>query len=163
MTGMAEICKNLYISNMAKQTHPIQSFSLFGESTHLPDVLHCETIADRSVLHDWELTPHRHARLHQILLIQTGGGTAKLDGQNYPLHAGSLVNVPIGHVHAFSFQKNTKGWVTTFADEFFDEVFASGGTPDLGVIFSPAVLLPLLGLAALSLFGVWWRRRRSHV
>jgi len=127
MTGMAEICKNLYISNMAKQTHPIQSFSLFGESTHLPDVLHCETIADRSVLHDWELTPHRHARLHQILLIQSGGGTAKLDGQNYPLQAGSLVNVPIGHVHAFSFQKNTKGWVTTFADEFFDEVFASGG------------------------------------
>lgn len=112
---------------MAKQTHPIQSFSLFGESTHLPDVLHCETIADRSVLHDWELTPHRHARLHQILLIQSGGGTAKLDGQNYPLHAGSLVNVPIGHVHAFSFQKNTNGWVTTFADEFFDEVFASGG------------------------------------
>jgi uncharacterized membrane protein YdjX (TVP38/TMEM64 family) len=44
-----------------------------------------------------------------------------------------------------------------------DQVFASGGTPDLGVIFSPAVLLPLLGLAALSLFGVWWRRRRSHV
>jgi AraC family transcriptional activator of pobA len=65
--------------------------------------------------------------LHQILLIQSGGGTAKLDGQNYPLQAGSLVNVPIGHVHAFSFQKNTKGWVTTFADEFFDEVFASGG------------------------------------
>jgi uncharacterized membrane protein YdjX (TVP38/TMEM64 family) len=30
------------------------------------------------------------------------------------------------------------------------EVFAAGGTPDLGVIFTPAVLLPLLGLAALS-------------
>ena len=43
-----------------------------------------------------------------------------------------------------------------------DQVFASGGTPDLGVIFSPAVLLPLLGLAALSLFGVWWRRRGAH-
>jgi AraC family transcriptional activator of pobA len=124
---MAEICKNLYISNMAKHPPSIQSFSLFGESTHLPDVLHCETIADRSVLHDWELSPHRHARLHQILLIQTGGGTAKLDDQNFPLDAGSLVNVPIGHVHAFSFQKNTKGWVTTFADEFLDEVFASVG------------------------------------
>ncbi len=30
------------------------------------------------------------------------------------------------------------------------EVFAKGGTPDLGVIFSPGVLLPLVGLAALS-------------
>lgn len=40
-----------------------------------------------------------------------------------------------------------------------DQVFAIGGVPDLGVIFSPAVLLPLLGLGALSLFGAWWRRR----
>jgi uncharacterized membrane protein YdjX (TVP38/TMEM64 family) len=40
-----------------------------------------------------------------------------------------------------------------------DEVFLSGGSPDLGVIFSPGVLLPLLGLAALSLLGAWWRRR----
>jgi len=42
-----------------------------------------------------------------------------------------------------------------------DEVFLSGASPDLGVIFSPGVLLPLLGLASLSLFGVWFRRRRS--
>jgi uncharacterized membrane protein YdjX (TVP38/TMEM64 family) len=40
-----------------------------------------------------------------------------------------------------------------------DQVFAIGGVPDLGVIFSPAVLLPLMGLGALSLFGAWWRRR----
>jgi uncharacterized membrane protein YdjX (TVP38/TMEM64 family) len=42
-----------------------------------------------------------------------------------------------------------------------DEVFLSGASPDLGVIFSPDVLLPLLGLALLSLFGAWWRRRSS--
>ena len=29
-------------------------------------------------------------------------------------------------------------------------VFAAGETPDLGIIFEPQVLLPLLGLAALS-------------
>jgi uncharacterized membrane protein YdjX (TVP38/TMEM64 family) len=43
-----------------------------------------------------------------------------------------------------------------------DEVFLSGASPDLGVIFSPGVLLPLLGLALLSLFGAWWRRRSSN-
>ena len=124
---MAETGENLYISNMENKLAPIKSFSLFGESTHLPDVLHCETIADRSVLHDWELAPHRHARLHQILLIQRGGGSVTLDGQTFPLQAGSLVNVPLGHVHAFRFQKDTKGWVTTFAEEFLDEVFVGVG------------------------------------
>jgi uncharacterized membrane protein YdjX (TVP38/TMEM64 family) len=41
------------------------------------------------------------------------------------------------------------------------EILAAGGRPELGVIFSPPILLPLLGLAALSLLGAWWRRRNS--
>jgi len=38
-------------------------------------------------------------------------------------------------------------------------VLAEGGTPDLGVIFEPHILLPLLGLAALSLVPVLFRGR----
>jgi uncharacterized membrane protein YdjX (TVP38/TMEM64 family) len=37
-----------------------------------------------------------------------------------------------------------------------------GGRPDLAVIFGPRLLLPLLGLAALSLAPVAWRRWRAH-
>ena len=40
------------------------------------------------------------------------------------------------------------------------DVFSSGGRPDLKVIFTPQILLPLLGLAALSLLGAWWRGRK---
>ena len=125
---MAEIGKNLYISNMKNKPASVQSYSLFGESTHLPDVLHCETIADRSVLHDWELAPHRHARLHQLLLVQTGGGEVTLDGKSHALTQGSLVNVPPNHVHAFRFTKDTRGWVTTLADELMDELLVRVGT-----------------------------------
>jgi len=127
-TGMAETGKNLYISNMEKTLAHVQSYSLFGESTHLPDVLHCETIADRSELHDWELAPHRHARLHQVLLIANGGGWATLDGKTQALPTGSLVNVPPEHVHSFRFEKDTRGWVTTLADELLDELLVGGGT-----------------------------------
>jgi len=43
------------------------------------------------------------------------------------------------------------------------EAFGSGTTPDLGIIFRPAILLPLVGLALLSLAPVAWRRwKRSH-
>jgi uncharacterized membrane protein YdjX (TVP38/TMEM64 family) len=45
-------------------------------------------------------------------------------------------------------------------------VIDRGETPDLGVILEPAVLLPLLGLAVLSLVPVLYRRlreRRAHV
>jgi len=125
---MAETAKNLYISNMKIRLSNVQSYSLFGESTHLPDVLHCETIADRSVLHDWELAPHRHARLHQVLLVEKGGGSVTLDGKTHPLSQGSLVNVPPNHVHSFRFEKDTRGWVTTIADELMDELLVGVGT-----------------------------------
>ena len=51
--------------------HPeILNYNLFGESRDLPDVVHCETIEARSRLHNWEFAPHRHARLHQVLLLE---------------------------------------------------------------------------------------------
>jgi AraC family transcriptional activator of pobA len=112
---------------MTKVQSTIQSYGLFGESAHLPDVMHCETIAERSVLHGWELAPHRHTRLHQILLIESGGGTASLDGATRPMSAGTLVNVPAGHVHAFRFQQGTRGWVATLPDELLDEILVRVG------------------------------------
>jgi uncharacterized membrane protein YdjX (TVP38/TMEM64 family) len=42
-------------------------------------------------------------------------------------------------------------------------VLSAGGKPDLGIIFSPYVLGPLVALAALSLLPVAWRRwKRAH-
>ncbi len=105
----------------------IQTFSLFGESAHLPDVLHCETIAARSALHDWELSPHRHGQLHQLLLLTAGGGTVQLEGKRVELAPLTLVNIAAGDVHAFSFQRETQGWVTTLADELLGEILAQAG------------------------------------
>lgn len=41
-------------------------------------------------------------------------------------------------------------------------ILARGGTPDLSVLFSARILLPLLGLAVLSLLPVLFRRRSAH-
>lgn len=100
----------------------IKVYNLFGESDDLPDVVHCETIAARSVLHNWVVSVHRHARLHQVLLIASGGGQAALDGRTYILRSMHVVNVSVGHVHGFNFVPGTEGWVLTIAAEIFDEV-----------------------------------------
>lgn len=42
------------------------------------------------------------------------------------------------------------------------EVFARGETPDLGIIFEPQILLPLLGLSALALLPVVVRATRAR-
>lgn len=128
---MAESGEYLYDSYMLHATTPgnenILNYNLFGESTHLPDILHCETIAARSALHDWELAPHRHDRLHQLLLLTAGRGTVQIDGRTQALTGMSLVNVPPGDVHAFAFQRGTEGWVTTLAAELLDEILSGVG------------------------------------
>ena len=111
----------------ASQT--IRTYNLFGEAGDLPDVVHCETIAARSVLHEWEFAPHRHARLHQILLIESGGGQATLEGRIHALRPMRAVNVAIGDVHGFRFKPGTQGWVLTIAAEMLDEVL----TPSEGL------------------------------
>jgi AraC family transcriptional activator of pobA len=100
----------------------VQTYNLFGESGDLPDVVHCETIAARSVLHEWEFAAHRHPRLHQILLIERGGGQATLEGRIHALRPMRVVNVPVGDVHGFSFKPGTQGWVLTVSAELLDEV-----------------------------------------
>lgn len=110
----------LYDSNMSGNAQ-IPSFNLFGEHADLPDVVHCETIAARSQLHDWEFTPHRHARLHQVLLLRTGAGMVTLDGAKHTLAAMTVVNVPTGIVHGYSFAPGTDGLVVTFATEMLDQ------------------------------------------
>ena len=121
---MAEARQDLYDSNMPPAPDPVRHYSLYGESAQLPDVMHCETIAERSVLHDWELAPHRHDRLHQLLLLQCGSGTARLDDGEHALAPGTLVNVPPATVHAFRFEPGTQGYVVTLDDAVCDELLA---------------------------------------
>lgn len=114
----------LYNSNMGKiaPRPAIKVYNLFGEHGDLPDVVHCETIPSRSVLHDWTLAVHRHERLHQVLLIESGGGHATMDGQSHVLRPMHIVNVPVGNVHGFNFVPGTQGWVLTLSTEILDQV-----------------------------------------
>lgn len=117
---MDQACKFLYISHMKTQSQ-IQSYSLFGETSELVDALHVESIQSRSQQHNWELKPHRHARLHQLLFVTGGGGAVELDGRSLALPPPCIVNVPRGVVHGFLFNPDTTGWVITLTSDLVDQ------------------------------------------
>lgn len=124
---MPNCVQYLYDSNMKVHDGIVLAQGLFGESTLLPDVVHCETIAARSSLYDWELAAHRHDRLHQVILLQAGAGVAHLDGGAHPCGPMTLINVPPGIVHAFSFEPDSQGFVVTLADEVLDFILTGVG------------------------------------
>lgn len=75
--------------------------------------------------------------------------------------APALVGMPFG-AYAAATALGTIPGTAVFAGigAGLGEILAAGGRPDLSVILSPPVLLPLLGLAGLSLLGAWWRKRK---
>ncbi|MDE2371363.1 MAG: helix-turn-helix domain-containing protein [Burkholderiales bacterium] len=139
----------------------IRSYSLFGESSQLPDLMHCETIAARSVLHDWELEPHRHARLHQLLLVVSGGGTAHLEGEEFALAPMALVNVAAGDVHGFSFSRPTAGYVVTLPDEMREELTTHAGDARVALARSRVLAADEAIAATVRLIGQEYAGRGS--
>jgi AraC family transcriptional regulator, transcriptional activator of pobA len=93
----------------------IPAFWLYGErrADRFPDALHIETIKARSVVYNWKIQPHRHHDMFQFLLVETGGGETRIDGNVLPLSAGSIVSVPPLAVHEFRFEVGTDGFVAS--------------------------------------------------
>lgn len=104
---------------MADQTD-IPTFALYGENAWQSPAGfgHIETIAERSVLHDWTIAPHRHDRAVQLLIVRTGHANVTLDGTLFPLTGASFIVVPVGAVHGFRFDPGTAGHVLTLSQEF---------------------------------------------
>jgi AraC family transcriptional activator of pobA len=96
----------------------VPRFFLYGEPPRDADerFVHIETIADRSRLHDWEIRAHTHRDLHQLLVILGGSGSMRAENTSHAFAAPALLLVPAGVVHAFVFEKDTRGYVVTVAE-----------------------------------------------
>ena len=96
---------------------PIPSYELYGEAQAwpTPELVHVESIAARSRLYNWEIKPHRHAGLFQLLWLREGKARCVLDEAQCRLDAGSVVLVPRHSVHGFRFSGGADGLVVTVA------------------------------------------------
>lgn len=90
-------------------------YELYGDSgaDAALDGFHLESVADRSRLHNWEIQPHRHASLVQLLLIKDGTARVQIDGRELVLRAPAVVWVAALTAHGFAFSPGTEGHVLT--------------------------------------------------
>jgi AraC family transcriptional activator of pobA len=94
----------------------LPAYALYGEAQGPGDVLHVESIAARSRLHDWEIGPHRHEALFQMLVIRRGTVVAWLDNEDRPLAGPCALTVPAMTAHGFRFSPSVDGWVFTLVE-----------------------------------------------
>jgi AraC family transcriptional activator of pobA len=103
----------------------VPAYWLYGErrDERFPDALHIETIAARSSMHDWSIQAHRHRDMFQFLLIASGGGRARIDGQDHGLAPGTVILVPPLVIHEFWFDTGTNGFVASAAEASLKRLF----------------------------------------
>ncbi|WDY60253.1 helix-turn-helix domain-containing protein [Pseudomonas sp. PSKL.D1] len=114
-------------------------FQLYGENQAWPgtDLLHCESIPARSRLHHWEIRPHQHADLFQLLYVQRGHAEVEIEGVRSTLDEAAIQVVPPLTVHGFRFSADIQGHVLTFGTALVTELEQRLGTP-LGVLTNAA-------------------------
>ncbi|KAA0009745.1 helix-turn-helix domain-containing protein [Billgrantia pellis] len=106
--------------------HPSQVpvFKLYGETRHwpTPDLLHCESIPERSRLHDWHIRPHRHADLVHVLHVAGGQVELELEGTRQTLRGPLAIVVPAMTIHGFRFSQDIEGHVVTLAQPLAEQL-----------------------------------------
>jgi AraC family transcriptional activator of pobA len=111
------------------QKHPVPVYKLYGEHRQwtTPDMIHCETIAERSKLHNWEIKPHQHHGLFQILYLREGSARVRIEEREQAMCAGQLLLLPQMCVHGFQFAPNAQGHVITLAYPLLSRAAGAAG------------------------------------
>jgi AraC family transcriptional regulator, transcriptional activator of pobA len=106
----------------------IARYSLYGEAvgTTRTSFLHIEDIAARSRLHDWRISAHAHPGMMQIVLVEQGEAYLDADSRRLAMPIPGLSLIPGGHVHAFTFDPQTVGWVLTISEGLLSDAQMAG-------------------------------------
>ena len=103
---------------------PVPVFKLYGETHHwpTPDLLHCESIPERSRLHDWHIRPHRHTDLVHVLHVADGQVELELEGTQHALQGPLVIVVPAMAIHGFRFSQDIEGHIVTVAQPLAEQL-----------------------------------------
>jgi len=121
----------------------IPRFSLYGSDDAAPawhPLVDFEHIPERSGRFHWEIAPHVHDVLLQVLYIVRGGGEVTIEARTWSLVPPCLVLVPAGCVHAFSFRPDVDGPVVTAAQQPLEAMARQLAPELLPLLREPAVL-----------------------
>ena len=116
-------------------------FKLYGETQPwpTPDLLHCESIPERSQLHGWEIQTHSHSDLVQLLYVQDGLATLNIERSTRQVQSSVLQVIPALSVHRFSFSPDIQGYILSLAQPLAEQLNAALEVPALNVAHCHAV------------------------
>lgn len=127
----------------ARKRSVVPKFALYGERNTGSMLLHIEDVQTRSRLYHWDISPHLHPGLYQLVFVLSGPVHIDLEEQRHDGHAPVVAVMPPGVAHAFRFGPDTEGYVLTLHTRWPNESDPAMAEA-YGVLFARPRILPLL-------------------
>jgi AraC family transcriptional regulator, transcriptional activator of pobA len=123
---------------MATAVGETPAFFLYGEPPRAAAAgfLHLETLDVRTRPSGWTIPMHRHADLNHVFLLTAGAGAILTGEREIGFAAPSLLLIPAGAPHGFTYRRESTGYVLTVASGFIERRPAAGEVLD-GLFSAP--------------------------
>ena len=122
----------------------LPTYLLYAEDAGLPpsDVMHAESIAERSSLHSWEIRPHRHEALFQLFHVDSGAAEILLDGGLHTLRGPGVITIMPLAVHGFRWSSDVRGTVFTLLESHIHQLLARDGSLSAALLQTRCARIP---------------------
>lgn len=110
---MTQLRKSILPAARTRHRSVVPKFALYGERDAGSMMLHIENVQERSRLYHWDISPHLHAGLYQLVFVFSGPVRIALDDEHHEGTSPVVAIVPSGVVHSFQFGPDTEGYVLT--------------------------------------------------
>lgn len=126
--------------------HDVPHYFLYGKTTPdtTPDYLEITVLQESLPKHNWEIHPHRHDQLHQLLILEQGSVLTQIRDRHHEEQAGCILSIPAREVHGFTHQPSVQGYLFTITEAFLKGLFAESERQLFPFLLTqPLILKPL--------------------
>ena len=115
----------------------IPHYFLYGEATpsEFMEGLHIAFLEESLPKHNFEIHPHRHDNLHQLLIVEQGSVLAQINERCREETGPCILSIPPKEVHGFVHQPDVKGYIITISQSFLMQLFSETEREEFQFIF----------------------------
>ena len=123
----------------------IPHYFLYGETapTEALDYIYIASLEESLPKHNWEIQPHRHDNLHQLLVVEEGQALIQMREHSSEERGHCILSIPPKEVHGFIHQPGVRGYIVTIVDSYLYGVFAESERQQFPTLFSEPLIIRL--------------------
>ena len=121
----------------------VPHYFLYGETTqsNALDYLFIASLEESLPKHNWEIHPHRHDNLHQLLIVEEGHVDVQIREMNSRENGQCILSIPPKEVHGFMHHPGVRGYIVTIVDSFLHGLFSETERHKFPMIFNEPLIV----------------------